>query len=126
MIEDGLRALRRTILLDEIETSQRDIEPCGFGVLEQHEFRRAIALIDLLETLILPDAMLHVDNVVANLQVAEVGKKRRDFRFLALWARRYQVRFVEQIARPKNREMRIRQNEAVGEVSLEQCGGEHV
>src|ERR1700716_3864499 len=70
--------------------------------------------------------MLHVDNIVADLQIAEVGKKRRDFRFLPLRSRRYQVRFVEQIARPKNREMRFRQNEAVGKVSLQQRSSENV
>ena len=70
--------------------------------------------------------MLHMNDVVANLQIAEVGKKRRDFRFLSLRSRRHQVRFVEQIACPKNREMRLRQNKAVGKVSLQQRSGENV
>src|ERR1035437_10877635 len=70
--------------------------------------------------------MLHVDHVVAHLEIAEVRKKSRDFRFLSLWPRRDQVRFVEQIARPKNRKMRVRQNEAVGQISLQQRGGENV
>ena len=126
VIQDGLRALRRTIFLHQIEPSQRNIEPRGFGILEQHEFRGAVALVDFLQALILPDAVLHVDNVIANLQIAEVRKKRRDFRFLPLRTRRHQIRFVEQIARPKNRQMRFRQDEAVGKVSLQQRGGENV
>ena len=126
MIQDGLRALRRTIFLHQIEPSQRNIEPGSFGILKQHEFRGAVALIDFLQPLILPDAVLHVDDVVAHLQIAEVGKKGRDFRFLPLRPRRDQVRFVEQIARPKNREMRFRQNETVGKISLQQRGGENV
>ncbi len=67
-----------------------------------------------------------MNDVIANLQIAEVGKKRRDFRFLSLRSRRHQVRFVEQIACPKNREMRFRQNKAVGKVSLQQRSGENV
>src|SRR5882762_7447354 len=70
--------------------------------------------------------MLHVDNVVADLQIAEVREESRDFRFLPLRSRRYQVRFVEQIAGPKNREMRLRQNKAVGKISLQQRSGENV
>ena len=126
MIQDGLRALRRTIFLHQIKPSKRNIKPRCVGVFEQHEFRRAVALVDFLQSLILPDAVLHVDNVVANLQIAEVRKKRRDFRFLPLRSRRHQVRFVEQVARPKNREMRFRQNKAVGKVSLQQRSGENV
>src|ERR1700688_1754007 len=70
--------------------------------------------------------MLHMNDVVANLQIAEVGKKRRDFRFLPLRSRRHQVRFVEQIACPKNREMRFRQNKAVGKESLTHRSSENV
>src|ERR1700692_808530 len=67
-----------------------------------------------------------MNDVVANLQIAEIGKKRGDFRFLPLGSRRHQIRFVEQIACPKNREMRFRQNKAVGKVSLQQRSGENV
>ncbi len=70
--------------------------------------------------------MLHVNHVVAYLQIAEIRKKRRDFRFLPLRPRRDQVRFVEQIARPKDREMRLRQNEAVWQISLQQGSGKNV
>ena len=40
----------------------------------------AVALLDFLQPVILPDAMFHVDHVVADLQVAEVRKKRRGLR----------------------------------------------
>ncbi len=35
MTQDGLRALRRAIFLDEIEAGERDIEAGGFGEFEQ-------------------------------------------------------------------------------------------
>src|SRR5260370_32104175 len=67
-----------------------------------------------------------MNDVIDNLQIAEVGEEGRGFRFLPLRSRRHQVRFVEQVACPKNREMRFRQNEAVGKVSLQQRSGENV
>ena len=76
MIQDRLRAFRRTILLHQVEASERHVETRGFGVLEQHEFRGAIALIDFFQALVLANAVFHVDDVVSDLQVAEVGKER--------------------------------------------------
>src|ERR1700674_1830275 len=67
-----------------------------------------------------------MNDVVADLQIAKVREEGRDFRLLPLRSRRHQIRFVEQIARPKNREMRLRQDEAVGKVSLQQRSGENV
>jgi len=38
-------------------------------------------VIDFFKTLILADAVLDVDDVVSDLEVAEVGEKGRDFGF---------------------------------------------
>src|SRR6266851_1513000 len=75
MVEYGLGPLRRAVLLHQIEPSQRHIQTRAFGILEQHEFRIAVALVDILQSLVLSDAVLDVDHIVANLQVAKIGKK---------------------------------------------------
>ena len=70
--------------------------------------------------------MLDVDHIVAHLQIAEVRKKRRHLRLRSLRTRRHQVRLVKQVARPKNRQMRFRQNKTVGKVSLQQRRSQHI
>ena len=109
MAERGLRAFGRTVFLDQVEPRQRNVKPRAFGVFEQHEFGVAVALIDFFQALILADAVFDVDDVVANLQIAEVGKERRDFRFLALRPRGHRIGFVEQIARAEDGEVRVRE-----------------
>ncbi len=79
MIQRRLRAFRRTIFLDQVKASERNIQPRAFGVFEQHEFRVAVALINFLQALILADAVLDVDDVVSDLQVAEVGEECGNF-----------------------------------------------
>ena len=119
MIEDRLHAFGRTILLHQIEPRQRHIEPCSFRKFKQHELGIAVALVNFFQTLILSNSVLHVDDIVSDLQVAEVGKKRRHFRFLPLRARSDEVGFIEHVARAKNSEVSFRQNESVRQVRLE-------
>ena len=126
MAERRLRAFRRTIFLDQVEPRQRHVEPRALGVLQQHELRVAVALIDFLQSLILPDAVLHVDDVVADLQIAEVRKKRRHLRLLPLRPRSHRVRLVEQIPRTEDRKMRVRKHHAIRHVSLGQRGRQHL
>ena len=125
MVQYRLGPFRRTVLLHQVKTRQRDIQARALGVFEQHEFRVAVALVNLLQSLVLADAVLDVDDVVADLQVAEIGEKRRGLRLLALRTRDHRIRFVEQIARAKNGEIRVGENDAVGHVGLGQRGGEH-
>ena len=124
-MQDRLSALRRTILLHQIKARQRNVKAGSLGVLKQHEFRRSISLIDFLQSLVLPDAMLHVDDVISHRQIAEVGEKCRHLRFLPLRTRRHQVRLVEQIARPEHRQVGFRQDESLWQVCLQQSCGEH-
>ena len=84
MAERGLGAFRRPVFLNQIEARQRDVKARAFGVFEQHELGVAIALIDFFQALILADAVLDVDNVIADLQIAKIGKERRHFRLLPL------------------------------------------
>ena len=92
MVQRRLRALRRAIFLHQVEPRERHVEPRALGIFQQHELGVAIALIDFLQPLILPDAVLDVHHVVADLQIAEVGKKRRDLRLLPLRPRGDQLR----------------------------------
>ena len=46
MAQPRLRSFRRTVFLHQIEPRKRDIESRGFGKFEQHEFGRAIAVVD--------------------------------------------------------------------------------
>jgi len=62
----------------------------------------AVALVDFLQPLYCPIPVLDVDNVIADLEVAEVGKKRGHFRLATLRARNHRFGFVKQIARAEN------------------------
>ncbi len=65
---------RGAVLLDEVETGERDVELGLVGELEDHEFeRRGVVLFDHAEAAVLRDAVLDVDDVVADGEVAEVG-----------------------------------------------------
>src|ERR1700722_1962865 len=67
-----------------------------------------------------------MDDVIADLKIAEVGKKRRDFRLLALRAGCNQIGFVEKVACAKNCQPSLRQDKTVGEICFEQSGSEHI
>ena len=69
--------------------------------------------------------MLDVDDVVADLQIAEIGEECRHLRFLPLRTQRH-VRFVKQVACAKDREVRLRQQNTVGNVGLGERRGEHL
>ena len=124
MTQDRLGAFRGAILLDQIEAGQRDVEARGFGEFEQHEFGGAIAVVDFLQALILADAMLDVDDVVSDLEVAEVGEEGGDFGFGSLRTRGDCVGFVEEIARAEDGEIRFGQQDAIGDVGRGERGGE--
>ena len=126
MIQRRLRALRRAVFLNQVETRQRNVEARALGVFQQHELSVAVALIDFLQPLILSNAVLDVDDVIADLQIAKVGKERRHLRLLPLRPRRDRVGLVKQIACAKDREMRFRKEHSIRNVSLGQRGSQHV
>ena len=98
MTQSRLGAFRGAILLHQIEAGERNVEAGGFGKFEQHEFGGAVAMVDFFQSLVLADAVFDVHDVIANLQIAEVGEKGGDFGFRALGARGDGVGFVEEIA----------------------------
>ena len=125
MAERGLGAFGGTVFLNQVEARERDVEARAFGVFEQHELGVAVALIDFFQALILADAVFDVNDVIADLQIAEVGEERGDFRLLALRARSDGVGFVEQIARAEDGEVRVGKHHAIGHVGFGERGGEN-
>ncbi len=125
MTERWLGAFGRPVFLNQVEARERDVEARAFGVFEQHELGVAVALIDFFQALILADAVFDVDDVVADLQVAEVGEECGDFRLLALRARSDSVGFVEKIASAENGEMGVGEHHAIGDVGFGERGGEN-
>ena len=66
------------------------------GELEDHEFDGKAVLHDLLQALVLGDAVLDVDDVIADAEIAEVGDEGRGLRSLGHGPRR-DVGFVGEI-----------------------------
>ena len=124
MAQRRLCAFRRPVFLNQVEPRQRNIEPCAFRILQQHELGVAIALVDFLQALILPNAVLDVDHVIAHLQVAEVGKECGNLGLRALRTRNHRIGLIEQIARAENRQVSVGQYDAVRHIGFDQRAGE--
>ena len=106
----------------EIETRERDIEARALGIFEEHEFGVAVALIDFLQSLILADAVFDVDDVVADLQIAEVGEEGGDFGFRAAAGRETTRSDSSNRSRaPKMARCGVGEDEAVGDVGLDEA-----
>ena len=70
------------VLLDEVEAGERDVEFGLVGELEDHEFEgRLVVLVDHAQATVLGDAVLDVDDVIADGKVAEVGDEGGGFGF---------------------------------------------
>ena len=81
-------------------------------------------MVDFFQSLILADAVLDVDDVVSDLEIAEVGEERGDFGFRALRARGDGFGFVEEIAGAEDGEVGFGEQDAIGDVGCGQRGGE--
>ena len=88
--------IRRAILLNQVQTSQRNIQLSLFGKLKNHELDRKPVLHNLLQPLVLRNTVLDVNHVIADTQVAEIGDKRRSLRPLRLRPR-CNIRVVREI-----------------------------
>ena len=77
----GRRAgLAAAIFLDEVEAGERDVELGLVGELEDHQLQRRLAgLFNDAQAAVLRDAVLNVDDVVADGEVAEVGDEGGGF-----------------------------------------------
>ena len=68
------------IFLDQVQARQRHVELGFAGVLEQHEIFHGVAAGDLVEAGELADAVLGVDDEVAELEVEAFGGEEGDVR----------------------------------------------
>ena len=113
------------VLLHEVEARERHVEARGLGVLEDHELGVcAVGLRDFFQSLVLADAVLDVDNVVVDGEIAEVGDEGGGLRFGARRARRVDLGFVEEIARAEDGEARIGDGDAFGHERLHDGGAD--
>ncbi len=91
-----------TILLDQVEPRERDVEFGFFGELENHQLeRRLIVLFDDTEAHVTGDSMLDVDDIVTNFEIAEVGDKGRGFGTSTTCRTLGYISFVGEVLRPK-------------------------
>ena len=66
---------RAAILLDQIQARQRHVQLGFAGVLEQHEVALLLALRDLAKPEELSDAVRRVNDVVARLEIGDIGRE---------------------------------------------------
>src|SRR5258707_12048154 len=78
-----MRALEHAVPLNEIHTFEGNVEARIFGILQQHELAAMSAGFDLAKPLELADAMVHMDNVVAGLQLGKIGEEAGRANFAA-------------------------------------------
>src|SRR4029453_19298823 len=125
------------VSLDEIQSLDGDIQPRAFRIGQQHELTGITAAAletggdvacwpasrrDLKQSLKLPDAVIYVDNVIADLQITEIREKggsgpllARFFRNRALRGRAFDA--PKYIAFGKPRQLSRGKRESVCEFS---------
>ena len=101
------------VFLDQIEARERDVELGLLGEFENHEFDGEAVLHNLFQALVLGDAVLDVDDVVADGEVAEVGDEGRGLGALGLGASG-DIGVVGEIVGAEDDEVRIREADAGG------------
>ena len=74
--------LSRTIFLNQVEAGQRNVKLRCFSELEKHELADGVALGKFFQTLILRDAVLHVNHIIPGNEIAEIREEGRNFRLL--------------------------------------------
>ena len=107
-IERRVAAARE--LLHEVEPVDRDEQLVVAGVAQLHELARLVADVDLLQPDEHADAVVHVDDVIADLEIAEVGEEGLGGRRAPLVA---DALLVEDVGLGKQPHLRGRQPEAL-------------
>ena len=70
--------------------------------------------------------MLHVHYVIADCEIAEIGEKGGAARFRPRRRQRHSFRFVEQVERAEQRQIALRQNEALRHEAFQQNRGSSI
>ena len=108
------RAAAAGVLLHQVEPLHRDEQLVVALVAQLQELVRGVADADLLEPDELADAVVDVDDEVADLEVAQVGEERRRQRSLARRAAAMAV-LLEDVGFGVERDRRLRQPEAAAQ-----------
>ena len=95
------------VLLNQVEARERNVKLGGLGKLQNHEFDGETVLHDLFQALILRDAVLHVDHVIADGEIAKVGDKGGGLRSLGLGPRRH-IGLVGEVVGAEENQIRSR------------------
>src|SRR6266850_673204 len=74
-IQRRMRTLEHTVVLDQIHSLQRDIKPRVVGVFEEHELAAMPVGFDQAKPFELTDAVVHVHDEIAGLQLGEVAEE---------------------------------------------------
>ena len=70
-----MRALKHAITLHQVHAFERNIQAGIIRVLQKHELATVSAGFDLAKALELADAVIHVDHVVAGLQLGKIAEE---------------------------------------------------
>ena len=91
------------VLLDEVQARQGDVEFCFVGELENHQLDGdAGVFFDDAEATVAGDAVLDVNDVVADGEVAEVGDEGGGLGYAAADGARSDIGFVGEILRAED------------------------
>jgi len=74
-VQRRMRAFEYAVTLNQVHPFQRNIEARIVGIPQQHELAAMSTGGDLAKPLELPDAVIHMDHVVAGLQFREIAEE---------------------------------------------------
>src|SRR5260370_18056424 len=78
-----MRAFEHAVTLNEVHAFQWNVETRIVGVLQEHELAAMPVGFDLTKSLELPDAVVHMDHIIAGLQFGKIAEETRSANFAA-------------------------------------------
>ncbi len=78
-----MRALEHAVSLNEVHAFEGNVEARIVGVSQQHELAAMAVGFDLAKPLELPDAVIHMDHIVAGLQLGKIAEETGSANFAA-------------------------------------------
>src|SRR5207249_4371120 len=117
-VEPGLGAVARAVLLDQVQPLERDVKLRVLLISQEHKIALPALGLDLPQTSVEADAVVHVNNVVAYLEVVEIGEETRGKRPLAAGGT---GRGPEQIRVREDRKGELGENHAVVNLPADEC-----
>ena len=109
----GLGSLDRAVTLHQIEAFERHIEARIVRVAQAHELAARAAIFNLVQSLELADAVIHVNDVIPGLELGKIAEKTR--RLGPPPRRRARGHRFKQISGPVDRQVSVGKNDAIGE-----------